>query len=85
MTIEKTVDGKETYGTTSQRSITPASAPVAAPIVEEEDDLTIQVSVGTPCRRKGCGTTFVSDEINRIGDEDGAICIYHPAPVRFLA
>ncbi|KIK06594.1 hypothetical protein K443DRAFT_674256 [Laccaria amethystina LaAM-08-1] len=82
-TIEKTVDGVETYGTTLQQSIAPASAPVAVPIVEEEDDLTIQVSVGTHCRRKGCGTTFVSDEINRIGDEDGAVCIYHPAPPIF--
>jgi len=59
-------------------------APVQpTPIVEEEDDVTIPVKVGTTCRRKGCGVTFESDDKNRIGDDEGTVCNYHPAPPIF--
>lgn len=55
-----------------------------APVVEEEDDPTIPVKVGTTCRRKGCGVAFESDDVNRIGDGEGTVCTYHPAPVSFM-
>lgn len=57
----------------------PAEAP--APAVLEEDDLDADVPVGTVCRRKGCGTAFVSNDINRNGEGEGTICHYHPLPV----
>lgn len=52
-----------------------------APIAEEKDDISVPVTVGTVCRHKGCGLKFESDEANRIGDGEGTICTYHPAPV----
>lgn len=62
-----------------------AASPMApappAPVTEVEDDPSILVKAGTPCQRKGCGVTFVSDEVNRIGDGEGTVCTYHPAPV----
>ncbi|KXN90544.1 Cysteine and histidine-rich domain-containing protein 1 [Leucoagaricus sp. SymC.cos] len=54
-----------------------------APIVEEEDDPTVQVTPGISCRRKGCSVRFISDEENRLGDGPGTICVYHPAPPIF--
>ena len=51
-----------------------------APVLEE-DDLNATVPPGTVCRRKGCGVTFISDEVNRQGDGEGAVCHYHPLPV----
>ena len=60
----------------------PAEAlPQPQPIVEEEDDLDVPVQPGTACRRRGCKTTFVSDDENRKGDGEGTQCTYHPAPV----
>ncbi|KAK7049246.1 hypothetical protein VNI00_005847 [Paramarasmius palmivorus] len=62
----------------------PAEAlPPPQPIVEEEDDLDIPVQPGTACRRRGCKTTFVSDDENRKGDGEGTQCTYHPAPPIF--
>jgi hypothetical protein len=59
-----------------------AKAPVQpAPVVEDEDDPSVSVTAGTICRRKGCGLEFESDEANRIGDGEGTVCTYHPAPV----
>ncbi|KAJ3526086.1 hypothetical protein NM688_g8303 [Phlebia brevispora] len=52
--------------------------PVPTPQEEEEDDLSIPVSPGTTCRHKGCGKVFVSDEVSRLGDGEGATCTYHP-------
>jgi len=49
----------------------------------EEDDLSIQVTPGTICKRKGCGVAFVSDEVNRLGEGDGTVCVYHPQPPLF--
>ncbi|RXW24892.1 hypothetical protein EST38_g984 [Candolleomyces aberdarensis] len=82
-------DGKETFSvgggrsaaTTPQnavvdRSTTPAPPP--PPVEEEEDDLSIPVAPGKLCVRKGCGLSFVSDEVNRIGDGEGTVCVYHP-------
>ncbi|KIY43625.1 CS-domain-containing protein [Fistulina hepatica ATCC 64428] len=50
------------------------------PVIEEEDDLDVAVEVGKLCRHKGCGIAFVSDEVNRIGDGAGTVCIYHSMP-----
>jgi len=51
--------------------------------VLEEDDLSAPVPPGTVCRRKGCGVTFVSDELNRQGNGEGVICCYHSLPPIF--
>lgn len=90
---ETTSDGKEIYqvGGTQKNSpstsapakqaVTAAThAPAPAPVLEV-DDLNQTVPVGTPCKRKGCHTTFVSDEKNRQGDGEGTVCHYHPLPV----
>ncbi|KAJ7632173.1 HSP20-like chaperone [Roridomyces roridus] len=60
--------------------VTPAARPT---VVEEEDDLNISVAVGTTCKHKGCGVSFVSDQVNRIGDGEGTVCTYHPSPPIF--
>lgn len=82
------VDGKEVFqvgnatSSTALSTATPIGAPQPpAPVVLEVDDLTAPVAVGTPCWRKGCTTTFVSDEVNRQGDDEGTVCHYHPLPV----
>ncbi|KAF8630413.1 hypothetical protein AX15_002964 [Amanita polypyramis BW_CC] len=59
------------------------STPLSPPIIEEEDDPTIPVAQGTSCKHMGCGVTFVSDEVNRLGDGEGTICKYHPQPPLF--
>lgn len=81
-------DGKESYVSGSVTSNAPppttaiATAPVQPePLVEEEDDLSASVEPGTICRRKGCGVAYESDEVNRIGDGEGTVCVYHSAPV----
>ncbi|KAG7086643.1 hypothetical protein E1B28_002584 [Marasmius oreades] len=51
--------------------------------IEEEDDLDVPVQEGTPCKRKGCKTTFVSNEVNRKGEGEGTKCVYHPMPPIF--
>ncbi|KAL0578137.1 hypothetical protein V5O48_003842 [Marasmius crinis-equi] len=61
----------------------PPSALPPPPLIEEEDDPDVAVEPGTPCKRKGCNTTFVSDEVSRKGDGDGSRCIYHPMPPIF--
>jgi hypothetical protein len=82
--------GQEIYSSTpvqentSDDNVAPAlsrSTPSPA-IVEEEDDLDALVKPGTACLHKGCGTMFVSDELNRKGDGPEAVCTYHPSPVR---
>ncbi|KAJ7724085.1 HSP20-like chaperone [Mycena maculata] len=60
-----------------------ATAVVRPTVIEEEDDLNIPVSVGSACKHKGCGVTFVSDEANRKGNGEGTICTYHPSPPIF--
>lgn len=52
---------------------------------EEEDDISAPVSVGATCRHKGCGKTYVSDEVSRLGEGEEAICVYHPKAVRRTA
>jgi len=86
--------GKETYssGISIPKPQVPSTAISSAPavnlpppaVVEEEDDLNVPVKPGTTCKRKGCGVTFVSDEVNRNGDGEGTKCVYHPAPVILL-
>jgi len=62
--------------------VAPAT-PVPVPVVEMEDDLTKEVAIGTMCRRKGCGITFISDEVNRQGEGEGTVCFHHPLPPFF--
>ncbi|KAH7909252.1 chord-domain-containing protein [Hygrophoropsis aurantiaca] len=89
LTMTKSPGGKEVYSSTPVKPAatrTPSAAPLQAekaPVVEDEDDLTIPISPGALCRRKGCGVAFVSDEVNRLGDGDGTVCSYHPAPPIF--
>jgi hypothetical protein len=59
----------------------PITASATPSPVIEEDDLDVPVNAGTKCRRNGCGTVFVTDDVNRKGDGDGTVCTYHPAPV----
>jgi len=76
--------GKEVYS--SQSTLKEDTVPVSSStptVEEEEEDLDAPVKPGTICRHKGCGTAFVSDEVNRKGGGEGTICTYHPAPVRF--
>lgn len=96
LAVSVSEDGKEVYtseavltNTSSQsESKPPVSQPIAPtepppPAIEEEDDLSIPVAVGTKCLRKGCGKLFASDELNRLGDGEGTVCVYHPSPVRW--
>ncbi|EGN96054.1 hypothetical protein SERLA73DRAFT_58926 [Serpula lacrymans var. lacrymans S7.3] len=77
--------GKEQYTLVSPTvgKMEPAAVIAApkepAPVVEEEDDLSVPVQTGAPCRHTGCGVAFVSDEVNRIGNGEEATCTYHPA------
>jgi len=83
---ESDASGKEAYTSHGKASISipsPSPSPAPAPLVEEEDDLSVAVDPGTSCRRNGCQVTFVSDEINRQGDGEGTVCVYHPAPPIF--
>jgi len=57
-------------------------ASIPAPVVEEEEDMSATVPVGTKCRHNGCSVTFSSDKENRVGDAPGTKCIYHPGLVR---
>ncbi|ESK92863.1 cord and cs domain protein [Moniliophthora roreri MCA 2997] len=79
-----TPEVQQTVPTPIARDPAPAAAlPPPPPVVEEEDDPNIPVQPGTECRRRGCKTTFVSDDVNRKGDGEGTKCIYHPAPPIF--
>jgi len=62
--------------------VKPTSAPKPEPVVTEEDDPAVAVAPGTQCKRQGCSAKFVSDAENRQGDGPGAVCTYHPRPVR---
>ncbi|OAX38904.1 chord-domain-containing protein [Rhizopogon vinicolor AM-OR11-026] len=82
VTLKETKDGAEVYSSNAPKVASPkpsSPTPVEAPVVEDEDDLSVPVTVGTICKRKGCGVAFVSDEVNRIGDGNEAVCTYHPA------
>ncbi|KAK0442949.1 chord-domain-containing protein [Armillaria borealis] len=95
LAVSVSEDGKEVYtseavltNTSSQSESKPHASPIAPtepppPAIEEEDDLSIPVAVGTKCLRKGCGKLFVSDELNRLGDGEGTVCVYHPSPPIF--
>lgn len=92
LTMTTESGGQEVYSTstsTSNASVqnqpieTVAAAVVRPTVVEEEEDLNIPVSLGTTCKHNGCNVSFVSDEVNRIGDGEGTICIYHPSPPIF--
>ncbi|KAG2115122.1 chord-domain-containing protein [Suillus discolor] len=80
--VKEAKDGAEVYSTSTPKLAPPKPSippPVEAPVVEDEDDLDVPVSPGTVCKRRSCGTAFVSDEVNRIGDGDETVCTYHPA------
>ncbi|KAF9483858.1 chord-domain-containing protein [Pholiota conissans] len=83
------VDGKEVFqvGHAAPTTVATAAPPepraAPTPIALEVDDSNSPVIVGTQCRRKGCTTTFVSDEVNRQGDGEGTVCHYHPLPAIF--
>jgi hypothetical protein len=77
--MTSSVGGTESYSTPN--ICKPAAPPPPAPIILEEDDISTPVAVGTTCKRNGCQTTFISDEANRLGDGEGTVCVYHPAPV----
>ncbi|KAH8106764.1 HSP20-like chaperone [Cristinia sonorae] len=85
--VTESKDGKEVYTTTPLVVATPPSIAgprePAPPPEEEEDDLSVPVKVGTSCKRKGCGKSFVSDEVSRSGEGDEATCVYHPMPPLF--
>lgn len=92
LTMTESKEGKEVYSTgpTLQSQIfaplltsTTLPAESILPSSPEEDDLSVAVAPGTQCRRKGCSVTFASDTENRIGNGEGTVCTYHPAPVRF--
>jgi len=80
-------DGKEVYSIGStlppRSTASPAPSPQPEPIIIEGDDLTIPVYAGTPCKRQGCFTVFVSDQVNRTGEGEGTVCTYHPMPPIF--
>ncbi|KAH9951955.1 chord-domain-containing protein [Amylocystis lapponica] len=81
-------EGKETYsavpsGLKPVGNTAPSPPPEPVPIVEEEDDLSVAVTVGTKCRRNGCQVTFQSDDVDRIGDGPGTVCRYHSMPPIF--
>ncbi|KAI0093563.1 chord-domain-containing protein [Irpex rosettiformis] len=84
LTATKTESGKETFSSSPAPTplpSTPAALPPPPP-PEEEDDLSVPVSEGTICRRKGCGKAFVSDEVSRHGEGPESECVYHPkAPI----
>lgn len=83
--MKEAKDGAEVYSTSTPKLAPPKPSippPVEAPVVEDEDDLDVPVSPGAVCTRRSCGTAFVSDEVNRIGDGDETVCTYHPAVVR---
>lgn len=81
---QKVLDGKEVYHVSglSAAAAPVEVAPAPAPTLEL-DDLNASVEVGALCRRKGCSTAFVSDEVNRQGDGEGTVCHYHPLPPYF--
>jgi hypothetical protein len=87
--MTETPAGKEVYTSGPRANNTPTSTAAmvvapAPPVIEAEDDLSISVKIGTMCQRKGCGVVFESDEKNRIGDGEGTVCTYHPAPVSLI-
>lgn len=90
--MESNADGQEIYSSAGQgRTGVTSSTPIINPItplthaayVEEEDDISVHVPPGAPCQRRGCYTNYISDEISRLGDGEGTVCVYHPAPVSY--
>lgn len=89
LTMKESDAGKEVYSSgnatpTQTLGIAPAVVVPPVEIIEEEDDLNVPVTVGEKCRRAGCGTIFVSNDVNRNGDGEGTVCTYHPKPVRLV-
>jgi len=84
--MDTNLDGQEIYSTAGSATVPSVATAVTKPAVptprvayvEEEDDITVSIPVGTSCRRHGCDTKFVSDEDNR-GHGESSVCIYHPA------
>jgi len=87
--LSQASDGSEVYGTAVQKkmdlptAVAQARASATGSFIIEEDDLSVPIGKGTKCLRKGCDYVFVSEEISRIGDGEGAECHFHPAPPLF--
>ncbi|KAF8894476.1 hypothetical protein BD779DRAFT_1501314 [Infundibulicybe gibba] len=85
--VAESNSGGETFSTSTGTSTPVVSGIIATPppkqAIEEEDDLAAPVNPGVQCRRNGCGIRFVSDEVSRQGEGEGAVCIYHPSPPIF--
>ena len=88
LTLTSSAGGKESYSTKppgpSSNLVSRTTTPKPELVVIEEDDLTVTVVPGTPCKRQGCSAAFVSDAENRQGDGPGTVCAYHPRSVRDL-
>ncbi|KAF9068646.1 chord-domain-containing protein [Rhodocollybia butyracea] len=84
---KETKKSDSTYVPVAAPSMLPKAVPAPSlpppPIVEEDDDLSVSITPGTTCQRKGCGVVFVSDEENRLGESEGTRCTYHPSPPIF--
>ena len=72
----------ETYGAPAVPRSVPT--PMPQPTVEEkkpepleQDDLSVPVERGTKCKRKGCNTEYISDDVSR-GEGPEAQCVFHP-------
>ncbi|KAF8516925.1 chord-domain-containing protein [Hysterangium stoloniferum] len=74
-----TSGGVNTVSRAKATSSTSVDADPPLPIQDEEDDTSIPVIFGTPCKRRGCGVTFNSEEESRIGEGEGTVCTYHPS------
>ncbi|ORY96817.1 chord-domain-containing protein [Syncephalastrum racemosum] len=84
-------DGVEVYGTAAPAAAAastaassaakPTASSTAEELEQEEDDLSVPVTPGTTCKRRGCGKTYVDDATSR-GTGSEAVCVHHPgAPV----
>ncbi|WVQ79109.1 hypothetical protein IAT38_001203 [Cryptococcus sp. DSM 104549] len=85
--------GVETYGAAPAPKTTPsaqaatavasaATPPPAAPVKDEEDDLSKPVPENAGCKRTGCGARWEGEEISR-GEGEKAKCRYHPQAAIF--
>ncbi|THH29644.1 hypothetical protein EUX98_g4543 [Antrodiella citrinella] len=86
LSVAEGKDGKEVYSVAPVTSKPPPATGPREPVPpaeEDEDDLSASVPTGTICKRKGCGKTYVSDEVSRSGDGEEATCVYHSLPPLF--
>ncbi|KDQ60662.1 hypothetical protein JAAARDRAFT_31637 [Jaapia argillacea MUCL 33604] len=77
------VPGTQTPLRSGSMTPLPAKVDMSSLVDADEDDLETPVPTGTKCRRKGCEVAYVSDEIHRRPDGEGAVCTYHTMPPIF--